>query len=86
MLWPYTYPMSLLKPALGWSRYRDAKSVPTIPLTDEWTLCSCIGNTNMDQGRGNPDRNFVLTNLNGAMAILSVNRLVGSAFESRYRL
>ena len=36
MPWPYTYPLGLYNPALGWSRYRDANPVPTSPLADDY--------------------------------------------------
>ena len=45
-------PTGLLKPALGWSRYRDANPVPTTPLADNLTtdnierarvrVCVCV--------------------------------------------
>ena len=32
---PYTNPLGLKKPSVGWSRYRDANPAPTNPLTDD---------------------------------------------------
>ena len=35
-------PIGLLKPALGWSRYRDANPVPTSPLADDITTAPSV--------------------------------------------